>query len=81
MTDDAVTHKRELGRERSKRHRYLVTLYGKGGYLRTPRVTPIDYLEKLGHRWRHIREAIEGGDPKKLEGCLTRSKQRLPTID
>lgn len=56
---DAVAHRRELGRERSKRHRERIFLYGKpgDGYRVSTYYTPADVLDILANRY-----------PAKLDG-------------
>jgi len=69
---DAVAHKRELGRERSKRHRERQKFYGEpgSGYVITQRVTPGDYLDKLVGRFPAIAEAKKSGDKMQLGRAL-----------
>jgi hypothetical protein len=69
---DAVAHRRELGRRRSKRHRQRLSLYGEAGsgYVITQRVTPGDYLDKLAGRFPAIAEAKQSGDKEELGRAL-----------
>ena len=54
---DAVTRRRELGRERSERHRERIKLYGDG-YRIVLRVLTLDVAELLARRFPPIRDAL-----------------------
>jgi len=71
---DAVTRKRELGRQRSKRHRERLSLYGKpgDGYRVSTGCTPADVLAILAGRFPSIAEAKESDDKEELGRAIDR---------
>jgi len=69
---DVVERRRELGRERSKRHRERQKLYGKSGsgYRITQRLMSADVEDLLATRFPSIRDALENDDAAELGRLL-----------
>jgi hypothetical protein len=69
---DAVAHRRELGRERSKRHRERLKFYGKpgSGYRITRRVIPSDVADLLAQKYPPIAAALHCDDNEELGRLL-----------